>query len=525
MPSCTFFWKLPGFIPRVSSHPMTRFTFCLAPALLISCATIHAEQPATAATETPATAFSRQPYPQLATPSSITIVWRSRTPGSPVLHTGTREGQWTTKVTTEKMTVRRSEKDGGSSGGAPLLHSAPDGTWQYEATLSGLQPDTEYFYAITDGTNTLTPRDSSCRFRTLPKPGSTRPFSFWVVGDSGTGSDSQKAVHTAFREWRKKAKTDVDFYVHVGDMAYNFGKDSEFQFGFFEIYADTLRGLTCWPAMGNHEGGTSNGSTGKGPYYDAYIVPTKAESGGLPSGTEAYYSWDYGRTHFIALNSHDLPRKADGAMAQWLKADLEKTKADWIIAYWHHPPYTKGSHDSDKEKDLIEIREHILPIIESGGVDLVLTGHSHVYERSFLLNGAYSTPTVSANGVLDDGTGNPADGGPYHKVPGVVPNSGTIQIVAGHGGQALARKDNPSPVMWKTITEWGSVLVNVNGKTLTAMMLDANGKERDTVQIVKDAKSIPKPIASPKAPGTPEGPTRLKSRVTLPTGSGTSSNP
>ena len=56
-------------------------------------------------------------------------------------------------------------------------------------------------------------------------------------------------------------------------------------------------------------------------------------------------------------------------------------------------------------------------------------------------------------------------------------------------------------------------------------MLDANGKERDTVQIVKDAKSIPKPIASPKAPGTPEGPTRLKSRVTLPTGSGTSSNP
>jgi hypothetical protein len=79
--------------------------------------------------------------------------------------------------------------------------------------------------------------------------------------------------------------------------------------------------------------------------------------------------------------------------------------------------------------------------------------------------------------------------------------------------------------MWKTITEWGSVLVNVNGKTLTAMMLDANGKERDTVQIVKDAKSIPKPIASPKAPGTPEGPTRLKSRVTLPTGSGTSSNP
>ena len=58
-------------------------------------------------------------------------------------------------------------------------------------------------------------------------------------------------------------------------------------------------------------------------------------------------------------------------MAQWLKADLEKTSADWLVAYWHHPPYTKGSHDSDKEQQLIEMREYIMPILESGGVDLV----------------------------------------------------------------------------------------------------------------------------------------------------------
>ena len=46
----------------------------------------------------------------------------------------------------------------------------------------------------------------------------------------------------------------------------------------------------------------------------------------------------------------------------------------------------------------MEVREHLMPVIEAGGVDLVLTGHSHVYERSFLLNGAYGTPTVAANG-------------------------------------------------------------------------------------------------------------------------------
>jgi acid phosphatase type 7 len=460
--------------------------------------------------------FSRQPYLQLATPTTVTVVWRTRTPMTPEVRVGLKAGAAVVTVPAEKMTVRRLAADGGSSAGAKVLHSAPAGTWQYEATVSGLKPDTKYVYEILDGGKVVTPADGSCVLRTNPEPGEARPFSFWVVGDSGTGSDSQKAVHNSFKAWRAKGKRDVDFYVHVGDMAYNFGRDAEFQFGFFEVYADTLRGLTCWPAMGNHEGNTSNGSTGVGPYYDAYVTPAKGEAGGLASGTEAYYSWDYGRTHFVCLDSHDLPRKADGAMAQWLKADLEKTKADWVIAYWHHPPYTKGSHDSDKEKDLVEVREHLLPIIEAGGVDLVLTGHSHVYERSFLLNGAYGTPTVAANGVLDDGTGDPFKGGPYHKMPGLVANSGTVQIVAGHGGQALSRKEHPSPVMWKTITEWGSVLVNVNGRTLTAMMLDADGKERDTVQIVKDAKAVPAKIAVPKAPGVPEGPLKMKSRVVVP---------
>jgi hypothetical protein len=460
--------------------------------------------------------FSRQPYLQMATPTTVTIVWRTRVAMVPEVRVGLKGGATVVKVPAEKMTVRRLAADGGSSEGAKVLHSAPAGTWQYEATVSGLKPDTKYVYEILDGGKVVTPADGSCVLQTNPEPGAVRPFSFWVVGDSGTGSDSQKAVHNSFKAWRAKGKKDVDFYVHVGDMAYNFGRDAEFQFGFFEVYADTLRGLTCWPAMGNHEGNTSSGSTGVGPYYDAYVTPAKGEAGGLASGTEAYYSWDYAKTHFVCLNSHDAPRKADGAMAQWLKADLEKTKAEWVIAYWHHPPYTKGSHDSDKEKDLIEVREHLLPIIEAGGVDLVLTGHSHVYERSFLLNGAYGTPTVSANGVLDDGTGDPFKGGPYHKVPGLEANSGTVQIVAGHGGQALSRKEHPSPVMWKTITEWGSVMVNVNGRTLTAMMLDADGKERDTVQIVKDAKSVPKKIAVPKAPGVPEGPLKMKSRVVVP---------
>jgi len=311
----------------------------------------------------------------------------------------------------------------------------------------------------------------------------------------------------------------------VGDMAYTKGLDTEFQYSFFDIYGDTLRGLSCWPAMGNHEGGSSKGSTGIGPYYDAYVCPKNAECGGLASGSEAYYSWDFGRIHFICLDSQDLPRKPSGAMSQWLKADLEKTSADWIIAYWHHPPYTKGSHDSDKDKDLIDVRQNILPVIEAGGVDLVLTGHSHIYERSFMVDGAYATPTTASNVVLDDKSGDPGGQGPYRKQPGNEPHGGTLQIVAGHGGQALSRKDKPHPLMRRTIVEWGSVVVQVAGNKLTATMINADGKERDEVQIVKDAKAPPVRVANPRPPEPAEGPKKLRSKDQKPDPKGEEDKP
>jgi hypothetical protein len=457
-------------------------------------------------------AFTRGPYPQMPSTSGAAIVWRTRQVMLPEVRVGLSAKKLDLVFNIDRIPARRTVADGPSTEGHPPLAAAPAGTTQFEAGITGLQPDTKYYYGIYDAGKLLTPDDGTCTFTTLPIPGVERPCTFWVVGDSGTATQSAKDVHTAFQKWREKTKTNVDFYMHVGDMAYTKGMDSEFQFSFFNIYAETLRGLSCWPTMGNHEGGSSKGSTGIGPYYDAYVCPKFGECGGVPSGSEAYYSWDFGKIHFICLDSHDLPRGRTGAMSQWLKADLEKAKADWIIAYWHHPPYTKGSHDSDKEKDLIEVREEILPVIEAGGVDLVLTGHSHIYERSFMIDGAYMTPTVSDNVVLDDKSGDPDGQGPYRKRPGNEPHDGTLQIVAGHGGQALSRKDNPHPVMRRTIAEWGSVIVQVTGNKLTATMLNADGKERDEVQIVKDAKSPPVRLARPRKPEPAEGPKKLRSR-------------
>lgn len=448
--------------------------------------------------------FSRAPYVQLSTENSIHIVWRTLTPMKTVVRFGSSRDKLDQSVSEKNVIIRRTAENGKGLT-TPALHSAPDGTYQFEAKITGLKPDTNYFYAIYNGETRLTAGDDSYHFRTHPVHGAKRDVYFWAVGDSGRGNKMQQDVHQAMVNYNKKHNLTLDMYLHVGDMAYGSGKDREFQANFFKMYEPTLRNTVCWPSMGNHEGNTSKGKTGIGPYYDAYITPTQGEAGGVPSGKESYYSYDYGRTHFIVLNSHDLDRAPTAAMAQWLREDLAKTslkKTDWLVAFWHHPPYTKGSHDSDKEKQLIEMREHILPILESSGVDLVLTGHSHIYERSMLIDGAYDTPTTAENHVLDDGDGDTKGDGSYKKSPGLTPNQGTVQIVTGHGGTGLTRKGY-SPIMKRSILQNGSTLVQISGDTLKTTMLNFRGEIVDEFQIEKKQAVTPTRIAKPWQPSKP----------------------
>ena len=365
------------------------------------------------------------------------------------------------------------------------LHSAPEGTCQHEATVSGLAPATTYYYAVYDGDRLLAGGEESHRFKTHPAAGAHAPLRFWVVGDSGTGDSVQSNVHNAMLEFTRRQNRPIDIYLHVGDMAYGRGLDEEFDRNFFKPYRQTLRNTVCWPAMGNHEGLTSNGQTQIGPYYDCYILPAHGEAGGLSSGTEAYYSFDYGSAHFVVLDSYDLDRSPNAPMARWLASDLESTDTDWIFAYWHHPPYTKGSHDSDAEHELVEMRENIMPILEAGGVDMVFSGHSHIYERSMLIDGAYATPTTAEGVILDDGDGDPSGDGSYRKSAGLYPHEGMVAVVTGHGGAGVSRKGTV-PVMRRVIhPEHGSMIVDVEGDTATVTMLNAQGEQRDAFQIIK----------------------------------------
>jgi hypothetical protein len=249
-----------------------------------------------------------------------------------------------------------------------------------------------------------------------------------------------------------------------------------------------------WPALGNHDIRSADPRTESGVYYDVFTVPTLGEAGGVPSGTRSYYSFDYANAHFICLNSEAADLSQSSAMLAWLRRDLAGNKRLWTIAYWHQPPYSRGSHDSDsdreQERHMGEMRRNFVPVLEAGGVDLVLGGHSHLYERSYLLHGHYGLSTsFHPSMLLDNGDGRIASRGAYHKVArGSEPAKGTVYVNAGSAGHASREKDLHGlnhPAMCVSLNIPGSVVVEIVGARLDAMFLDDRGVRLDHFTLLK----------------------------------------
>ena len=342
----------------------------------------------------------------------------------------------------------------------------------HDVELTGLMPSTRYYYSVGTTTQELIGADSDHHFDTSPPTGESHPIRIWAIGDSGTANGASLSVRDAYRSTFGYEGTDL--LLMLGDNAYNDGTRAEYQAAVFDMFPELLRQTPVWPTRGNHE-------KSEVVYQELFTLPTLGQAGGMPSGTEAYYSFDHGNIHFICLDSEGSNRTAGGAMATWLASDLACTDQEWIIAFWHHPPYTKGSHDSDDESKLIEMRQNFLPILEAGGVDLVLSGHSHSYERSFLLNGHHGhSSTLLPSMILDDGDGSESGDGAYRKVPG--PEGGTVYCVAGSSGK-LSNGDLDHPVMFHSVVVLGSLVLKVEGRRLDLIFLDSSGQVEDRMTL------------------------------------------
>jgi len=371
-------------------------------------------------------------------------------------------------------------------------------TTEHKLQVTGLLPSTTYYYTVGTPTGVTAGGDASYRFTTSPPEGTARSTRAWVVGDSGTGTSVVTAVRDAYAAWTGSRGTDL--WLMLGDNAYTNGTDAEYQAKAFNMFPAVFRSAVLWPALGNHDGYSANSATQTGPYFSIFSLPTHGDAGGVASKTEAYYSFDYGTIHFVCLDSYGSSRLPGSPMLTWLQNDLAATNLPWTIAFWHHPPYSKGSHDSDVETELVQMRQYVVPILEAAGVDLVLSGHSHSYERSFLIDGHYGTSSTFTAAMKKDGGNGRTDGTGAYKKPtfGMAPHEGTVYVVAGTSGQASGGLLN-YPAMYTSMSVPGSLVLDVNGNRLDATFLDSSRVRRDYFTIVKGASSTITPPAAPTA--------------------------
>lgn len=408
----------------------------------------------------------RGPYLQLGTSSSAIVRWRTDIPTNSQVSYGLVQGNLAQGVLD------------------PIL------TTDHEVLIEGLNANTQYFYSVGSSSTTLAGDDADHHLTTLPTAGAVQPVRIWVLGDSGTANLNAAAVRDAYLNY--SVGHPADMWLMLGDNAYGSGTDSEYQSAVFDMYPTVLRNTMLWSTLGNHDGYSADSATETGPYYDIFSLPRNAQAGGVASGTEAYYSFDYANIHFVCLESYETNRSVAGPMMTWLVNDLASTLQPWIIAFWHHPPYTKGSHNSDIEGRLIDMRQNALPILEAAGVDLVLSGHSHSYERSFLLNGHYGVSgTLAPSMLIDSGDGQDDGTGAYIKPTfGLAPHEGTVYVVPGSSGKIGGGPLN-HPAMFTSLNVLGSMVIDVDDNRLDAVFLNSQGGISDHFTLIKGAQPCP----------------------------------
>lgn len=431
---------------------------------------------------------TRGPYIQKLTENQVTIKWRTQIPSSSQVKFGTIFNNYTDSVLDAAI------------------------SFDHEVILTGLNPATKYYYTI-GSSNYTTLQDSAQYFFTNGIMGSPYEIDIWITGDCGTGYLEQKWTADAFINHVNNKY--MDAWLLLGDNAYMNGFDVEYQTNFFNVYKNyRFLSQTCiWPAPGNHDYYTNNDlDSPNRPYNKIFTVPTAGEAGGVASGTESYYSYNIGNVHFISLDSYgtvDDKKMYDttSQQAQWLKQDLENNNLPWTIVYWHHPPYTMGSHNSDVENDLVDIRSKLLVILEQYQVDLVLCGHSHQYERSKLMKGHYGLESTfdslvhhtSSSSAKYDGSDNSC---PYFKETSDSVNKGIVYVVAGSAGKhTTVNASWPHNAMFYSNTaNSGSMYLKVNNNRLDAEFISHTGVVQDRFTIMKDVNQSIEVLTPPSTP-------------------------
>jgi acid phosphatase type 7 len=340
----------------------------------------------------------REPYVQGVTASSAVICWVSEHPGSGVVEYG-KTPDLGRKET--DLRIRR----------------------RHVVALAGLDPGSPYHYRVGGAGES----SSKASLRTAPVGEDSR-FDFAVVGDSGSGGKGQLAVAALL------GRLEPDLVLHTGDVVYPAGQERHYDRRFFAPYQNLIKTVPVFPVLGNHDVMRGDGTA----FLENFHPPLQS-----PRSTKRYYSFDWGNTHFVALDSElyhgdrgsDPKRQKD-----FLEQDLAASRKRWKVAFLHRSPYGSSRHGGDGR-----VKEDLEPLFARHGVDLVFSGHDHVYERT-------------------------------------VPIRGVTYVVSGGGGRRLYPAGN-GELTASSVSAHHAVLVRVDGGHLSLEAVEVGGKVVDRLEL------------------------------------------
>lgn len=178
---------------------------------------------------------------------------------------------------------------------------------------------------------------------------------FAVIGDSGTGDHQQYEVAQRMEAYREATK--FDFVIMLGDNIYGGHSPHDFVSKFERPYQALLNaGVKFYASLGNHDD----------PNDERLYKP-------FNMGGQRYYAFRKGEVAFFALDSNYM----DANQLNWLDQNLKSSQGSWKICFFHHPLYNDGRHHGSD----VDLRTQILPIFKKYEVNVVFSGHEHVYER------------------------------------------------------------------------------------------------------------------------------------------------
>ncbi len=243
----------------------------------------------------------------------------------------------------------------GEGGASVTVSDAADATF-HALRVTGLSPGTRYDYALQTRGGTVV----KGAFTTAPADDSTAPFTFLLYGDNRTDATAHAGVV------REMQKTPSDFLLNTGDFVTKGSDVSSWQ-SFFDIEGAMLRERCVFACVGNHE-----------LFDDAAAVHWARYFGPSGDAHKLYYSFRWGNARFFVLNAFEDFGSGERA---WLDGELSRADAEagltWRFVLLHQGLWSSGPHGSSKQLVAMDApamfaRHH---------VDVVLSGHDHIYER------------------------------------------------------------------------------------------------------------------------------------------------